>query len=64
MNDLYGCAISEYLPYGRFQWLKNIDKFNIMSISEKSPTDIFQKLTSNILKNYMNYIMKYEHEIQ
>ena len=41
MNNLYGCAISEYLPYGRFQWLKNIDKFNIMSISEKSPTDIF-----------------------
>ena len=45
MNNLYGCAISEYLPYGRFQWLKNIDKFNIMSISEKIPTDIFQKLT-------------------
>ena len=37
MNNLYGCAMSEYLPFGRFKWLKNIDKFNIISISEKSP---------------------------
>ena len=36
MNNLYGSAISEYLPCGRFKWLKNIDKFDIMSISEKS----------------------------
>ena len=27
MNNLYGWAISEYLPCGRFKWLKNIDKF-------------------------------------
>ena len=29
--------MSEYLPCGRFKWLKNIDKFDIMSISEKNP---------------------------
>ena len=29
MNNLYGWAMSEYLPYGRFKWLKNIDKFDI-----------------------------------
>ena len=23
MNNLYGWAMSEYLPYGRFKWLKN-----------------------------------------
>ena len=36
MNNLYGWAMSEYLPYEGFIWLKNIDKFDIMSISEKS----------------------------
>ena len=23
MNNLYGWEMSEYLPYGRFKWLKN-----------------------------------------
>ena len=27
--------MSEYLPYKEFKWLKNIDKFDIMSINEK-----------------------------
>ena len=35
INNLYGWALS-YLPYGRFKWLKNIDNFNVNSISEKS----------------------------
>ena len=35
MNNLYGQAMSEYLPYARFKCLKNIDEFNVMSISEK-----------------------------
>ena len=29
MNNLYGWTMSEYLPYGGFKWLKNIDKFNV-----------------------------------
>ena len=37
MNNLYGWAMSGYLPYGRFKWLKNIYKFDVNSISEKSP---------------------------
>ena len=37
MNNLYGWAISEYLPYEGLKWLKNIDKFNVVSINEKSP---------------------------
>ena len=37
MNDLYGWAMSEYLPYQNFKWLKNVEKFDIMSINEKSP---------------------------
>ena len=34
MNNLYGCAMSEYLPYEGFDWLKNVDEFDVMSISE------------------------------
>ena len=41
MNNLYGWTMSEYLPYGRFKWLKNIDKFDIMSINNKSPIGYF-----------------------
>ena len=35
MDNLYGCTISEYLPYSKFKWLKNADEFDVMSISEK-----------------------------
>ena len=34
MNNLYGWAMNEYLPYGGFEWLENIDKFDVVSISE------------------------------
>ena len=37
MNNLYGWAMSDYLPYGGFKWLKNVDNFDVNSISEKSP---------------------------
>ena len=57
MNNLYGWAMSEYLPYGGFNWLKNVDGFDVMSISEKIQQDIFSKLTLNILMNYMNCTM-------
>ena len=41
MNNLYGWEMSEYLPYKEFKWLKNIDKFDIMSINDKSPIGYF-----------------------
>ena len=41
MNNLYGWAISEYLPYEEFQWLENIDEFDINSINEKSDKGYF-----------------------
>ena len=28
--------LSEYLPYGEFEWLKNVDELDVMSINEKS----------------------------
>ena len=41
MNNSYGWAMNEYLPYCRFEWLKNIDKFDVMSINEESPKAYF-----------------------
>ena len=35
-NNLYGWSMSEYLPYEKFQWLENIDEFDVMSVNEKS----------------------------
>ena len=35
-NNLYGWAMSEYLPYSEFKWLKNVDSFDVMSINKKS----------------------------
>ena len=53
MNDLYGWAMSGYLPYGRFKWLKIVDKFDANSINEKSPIRYILEVDLNILMNYM-----------
>ena len=37
MNNLHGWAMSGYLPYGGFKWLKSVDNSDVNSISEKSP---------------------------
>ena len=29
MSNLYGWAMSSYLPYGGFKWLKNVDGFDV-----------------------------------
>ena len=36
MKNLYGWAMSSYLSYGGFKQLKNVDGFDVNSISEKS----------------------------
>ena len=43
-NKLYGQAMSEYLPYRGFKWLKNIDKFDITLINDKSPIGYFLEI--------------------
>ena len=41
MNNSYGWAMNEYLPYEGFKWLENIDEFDVMSVIEKSPIGHF-----------------------
>ena len=33
--------MSEYLPHGESEWLKNVDKLDVMSINEKSEIGYF-----------------------
>ena len=35
MNNLYGWGMSEYLTYGGFKWLKNVDGFDVAVIYKK-----------------------------
>ena len=44
MNNIYGWAMSEYLPYKVFKWLKNIDSFDIISINDESPIGYFSEV--------------------
>ena len=34
-NKLYVWAMSEYLPYGEFEWLKNVNSFDVMPTDKK-----------------------------
>ena len=43
MNNLYGWTMSEYLPDEGFKWLKDVDKFDVMSISEKKLIGYFSE---------------------
>ena len=57
MNNLYGWAMSEYLPYEWFKWLKNIDEFDVRSFSGKRPigyvleVDLIYRDESHELRN-------------
>ena len=57
MNNLYGWAMSDYLPYEGFNWLKNVDEIDVMSINEKSPVGDFLEVDLEYPMNYMNYTM-------
>ena len=35
---------SEYLPYGEFKWVENVDGFDVNSINEKSDTGYFLEI--------------------
>ena len=39
MNNLYGCEMSQYLPYANFKWVENIDK-----IKQRFKKNLFESL--------------------
>ena len=43
MTNLYGWAMSGYLPYGRFRWLRNVDGFDVNSIKQKESNRIYSR---------------------
>ena len=53
MNNLYGWAMSTYLLYGRFKWLKNADNFDVNSIVKKVDVGYILEVDLEILMNYM-----------
>ena len=56
-NNLYGWSMSKYLPYEEFEWLENVDEFDVNSINEKSEIGHFLEVDLDILMNHMNYTM-------
>ena len=54
MNNLYSWVMSEYLPYGGFEWLINIYGFDVNPVSEKSEIGYFFEVD---LKYNTNYTM-------
>ena len=34
-NNLYGWAMSEYLPYEKLEWLKNVTSFDVYQLIKK-----------------------------
>ena len=56
-NNLYGWAMSEYLPYAGFEWVKNINEFDINSINENIDTGYFLEVDLEYPDELLNYIM-------
>ena len=52
MNNLYGWAMSSSLPYGGFKWLKNVDNFDVNSVSKERPIGYI-----------LEFHLKYPHEL-
>ena len=60
-NNLYGWTISEYLPFGEFEWLENVDEFDVNSINEKSDTGYFLEVDREYLDELHELHNDYPH---
>ena len=49
MNNLYGWTMREYLAYVGFMWLKNVDGFDVNSVSTKSLIGYFLEVNLEYL---------------
>ena len=58
MSNLYGYAMSRYLPYADFKWVKNIDKIKqkLMNVKSNSLTGYILEVHLEYLQNYMIFI--------
>ena len=56
-NNIYGCAMSQYVPSGEFKWVKIIDNFEVNSISKNRLCGYILEVDLNIQMNYIIYGM-------
>ena len=58
MNNLHGHAVSQYLPYADFKWVKNIDKIKqkLMNVKSNSLTGYILEVDLEYPQNYMIFI--------
>ena len=59
MNNLYGCAMRQYLPISNFKWVKNINKIKqkLMNIKNNSSIGYLLEVVWSTHKNYMIFKM-------
>ena len=59
MNNLYGFAMNQLLPYGDFNFLtkEEINKFGLHSISKNSSTSYILEVDLSIVLNCMIFIV-------
>ena len=58
LNNIYGHAMRQYLPYADFKWVKNIDKIKqkLMNVKSNSLTGYILEVHLEYLQNYMIFI--------
>ena len=59
MNNLYGCAMRQYLPISDFKWVKNINETEqkLMRIKSNSSTGYILEVDLECSKNCMICLM-------
>ena len=57
MNNLYGWAMSGYLPYGGFKSLKNVDSFDVKSVSENNPVGYILEIDLEYPDEFNDYLL-------
>ena len=55
-NDLYGYAISKFVPTGKFKWI-DPKTLELNECSSNSSKGYVLEIILNILKNYVSYTM-------